>query len=226
MVGAGAGAGVVPCVLAAPCLTACCWWGRAWTASPGAVLHGGSYGKQRAGFRRLHDPSRGCRAVVPLASTLLQLSHMCLNRIKLTTLRLLARSPSLLLKPLSLCLSLPSGLFSHLYLTNSNPTLCRVPRLRLKEIAAPEQFRRGARGLKLFAGGGTHPDDIDGGGNGLMAAAACLANKPGAVEEVCGLLIRCAERTRTCASCIRESLRQAALSVEEVEGVHGLWVWV
>ncbi|GLI59893.1 hypothetical protein VaNZ11_001931 [Volvox africanus] len=56
--------------------------------------------------------------------------------------------------------------------------------LRLKEIAAPEQFRTGARGLKLFAGGGTHPDDIDGGSTGLMTALACLANKPGAVEEL------------------------------------------
>ncbi|EFJ47433.1 hypothetical protein VOLCADRAFT_105151 [Volvox carteri f. nagariensis] len=56
--------------------------------------------------------------------------------------------------------------------------------LRLKDIAAPEQFRRGARGLKLFAGGGTHPDDIDGGSTGLMVAVACLANKPGAVEEL------------------------------------------
>ncbi|GLC33565.1 hypothetical protein PLESTB_000088800 [Pleodorina starrii] len=56
--------------------------------------------------------------------------------------------------------------------------------LRLQDIAAPDQFRRGARGLRLFAGGGTHPDDIDGGSTGLMVAVACLANKPGAIEEL------------------------------------------
>lgn len=56
--------------------------------------------------------------------------------------------------------------------------------MRLKDIAAPEQFRKGTRGLKLFTGGGTHPDDIDGSSSGLMVAVACLANKPGAIEEV------------------------------------------
>ena len=56
--------------------------------------------------------------------------------------------------------------------------------LRLRDLAAEEAFRRGARGLKLFAGGGTHPDDIDGGSGGLMVAVACLANRPGVVEEV------------------------------------------
>jgi hypothetical protein len=65
--------------------------------------------------------------------------------------------------------------------------MCRdphLPRMRLKEIAAPEMFRKGAKGLKLFAGGGSHPDDINGSSNGLLVAAACLANKPGAVEQV------------------------------------------
>ncbi|KAG2440679.1 hypothetical protein HYH02_010258 [Chlamydomonas schloesseri] len=56
--------------------------------------------------------------------------------------------------------------------------------LRLRDLAAAETFRVGARGLKLFAGGGTHPDDIDGGSGGLMVAAACLANRPGVVEEL------------------------------------------
>ncbi|GFR48950.1 hypothetical protein Agub_g10964 [Astrephomene gubernaculifera] len=56
--------------------------------------------------------------------------------------------------------------------------------MRLKDVAAPDQFRRGVRGLKLFSGGGTHPDDIDGSSNGLMVAVACLANKPGGIEEL------------------------------------------
>ncbi|KAG2431784.1 hypothetical protein HXX76_009280 [Chlamydomonas incerta] len=75
------------------------------------------------------------------------------------------------------------------FIYNNNPMTGQqldeiIKWMRLKEIAAPEQFRKGTRGLKLFTGGGTHPDDIDGSSSGLMVAVACLANKPGAIEEM------------------------------------------
>lgn len=81
-----------------------------------------------------------------------------------------------------------SSLGDYKFIYGGNPMVGKqlddiIKWLRLKEIAAPEQFRKGTSGLTLFSGG-IHPDDIDGSSSGLMAAVACMANYPGLIEEL------------------------------------------